>query len=649
MDCNRPRIFLFVCLLPIFAAASAFAQPVQRGTSHTDMASQGPDIATYMQIGKAYPAGYTWDGETVFFRSRMTGAYQVYRLDKTGWPYQLTTFEDGVDFFSLSWGGDMAIVGASTGGSEQSQLFLMDTPTGRLEQLTNSSDIRYGSVQWATDDRSIYYRSNEENGKDFHIYRMAVATGESEKIFGDSTDLNGWKTISDLSQDGSRLIISRYNSNFDKDIFLLNLADGSYQQLNQDSADIRYDNATLMPDNKTVWLICNGDDDGIRKLARMKVGSPIVEYVNDGWLDPRWEVENIGFSRDYKYMRALVNEEGYLRLKLRETESKAELPSPPLDGLIGGGYFDRNGACLVSFQGPTRTLDIWRWQPKTEELVQLTFSTYAGVDREQFVKPELIHFKSFDDLEIPAFLYLPPDHNPDQPVPFVVYAHGGPESQFKPAFVSSFQYLLLHGYGVLAVNPRGSSGYGTAYISLDNYHGRKDCLKDYRAGVEWLIDNGYTEPGMIGIRGRSYGGYVVLGMITEYPDLFSAAIDVVGIANFETFLTNTKAYRRHIREAEYGPLSDPDFLAEISPIHKAHLIRTPLLVIHGENDSRVPVGEARQIIKAINDNGGVVDSLIFPDEGHVTAKLANTITQYRRMVAFFDSYLKGSNKADLAE
>jgi len=177
-------------------------------------------------------------------------------------------------------------------------------------------------------------------------------------------------------------------------------------------------------------------------------------------------------------------------------------------------------------------------------------------------------------------------------------------------------------------------------MNLDNYKKRKHSLMDYKAGVEWLINKGYTKPGMIGIRGASYGGYVVLGMITEYPDMFSAAVDVVGIANFKSFLENTKSYRRGLREAEYGPLSDPNFLREISPINKAKLIKTPLLVVHGENDPRVPVSEARQIIAAIRANGGVIDSLIFPDEGHGASKRVNVITEYRKQVEFFGKQLK---------
>jgi dipeptidyl aminopeptidase/acylaminoacyl peptidase len=301
---------------------------------------------------------------------------------------------------------------------------------------------------------------------------------------------------------------------------------------------------------------------------------------------------------------------------------------------------DKDGNIIISFNGPTRAPDVWSWNPYTEELTQLTFSSYAGIDREIFSEPSLVKFESFDGLEVPAFMYLPPNYKEGESIPFIIHAHGGPEGQFQPYFQRNIQYLILNGYGLMAVNPRGSSGYGLEYLNMDNYKNRKHSLMDYKAAVDWLIDKGYTEQGMIGIRGGSYGGYVVLGMITEYPDLFSAAVDVVGIANFETFLKNTADYRRALRESEYGPLSDPEFLREVSPIHKAHLIKTPLLVVHGENDPRVPVSEARQIIAAVGDNGGIVDSLIFPDEGHGASKRVNIIAEYRKQVEFFDRNLK---------
>jgi len=629
-----------IITLTLLIGISAYSQSSIKDKTLLNKGKYIPDIATFLQIGGMTPAGYSWDGKDVYINSSMSGASQVYRINEHGWPFQLTTFEDGIDFFRINWGGDMAIVGASVGGSEQSQLYLMDTKTGRTMQLTHFEDIQMGSVVWNIDDRSVFYRSNEENGTDFHLYQMDIISGDTRKIFGDTTGIHGYLYIADLSQDGRYMIVAQYTSNVNNDLYLLNLETSEAKKLNEDDGDVIYGGPTLMPDNKTIWLTCNGNDDGITRIAKMKVGSPEVTYINDGWVDPKWEIENLGFSRDYKHMAASVNEDGFIRLKIREVETKAELPSPPLEGIITMGGSDKNGNIIFSFNGPTRAPDVWRWNPKTEELKQLSFSIYAGIDRELFTDPKLIHYKSFDGLEIPAFLYLPPDYVEGQPVPFIVNAHGGPEGQFQPYFQRNIQYFLLNGYGILSPNPRGSSGYGREYMNLDNYKNRKNSLKDYKAGVDYLIENNYTEKGMIAIRGGSYGGYVVMGMITEYPDLFSAAVDVVGIVNFKTFLENAKPYRRALRESEYGPLSDPEFLKEISPLHKVNLIKTPLLVVHGVNDPRVPIGEARQVIKAIQDNGGIVDSLIFPDEGHGASKRVNIIAEYRKQVEFFDTYLK---------
>ena len=629
------RKFLISFLIVTFCISSiGFAESKNTVKSLLNKGKYIPDIGTFLQIGANVPEGISWDGKDIYFSSSASGAKQVYRLTEEGWPYQLTTFEDGIDYFVLSYNGLMGIVGASVGGSEQSQLYLMDTQTGRVIKLTDFKDVQIGSVTWAKDDMSIYYRSNEENKTDFFLYQMDIATGESKKIL----DNPGYNAIADISQDGKTMIVTNFSSNVNNDLFILDLTTGAFEKLTEDTLDVRYTSPTLMPDNKTIWLVCNGNDDGTSRIAKMQIGSSKVEYVNDGWIDPKWEVEYVAFSRDYKIMAAQINEDGYNRLKIRETASKKELPSPPLDGMLGFAGSDMNGNILLSFSGPTYAPECWKWNPKTQKLKQLTYSIYAGIDRKLFREPKLIKYKSFDGLEIPAFLYLPADYD-GKPIPFVVSAHGGPESQFQPDFIRNFQYMMLNGFGIIAPNPRGSSGYGRDYQNLDTYKLRTNSLKDYKAAVEYLIANNYAEPGKIAIRGGSYGGYVVLGMITEYPDMFAAAINSVGIANFKTFLENTKPYRRALRESEYGPLSDPEFLDSVSPIYKAHLIKTPLFVIHGENDPRVPVDEARQIIKAVSDNGGIVDSLIFPDEGHGASKRVNVLESYRRQVEFLKKNL----------
>ncbi len=605
-----------------------------------------PDIGTFLQIGNWSPAGNSWDGKDVYVSSSASGEPQLYRITESGWPYQLTTFQDGFSGFTLSRNGHVAIVEAAVGGDENSQLYLMDTKTGRILKLTDKPGIRFGSVVWSRDDSKIYYRSNEENGTDFFIYEMNVTSGKTKKIFD---GIPGANVIADLSKDGNHMIIATWTSNVNNDLHHLNLTTGKWKTITKDKSEVIYGSVTMMPDNQTIWLDCNDNKDGMSRLATMKLGSPKLTYVDDGWLDTKWECEGVGFSRDFKYMAASTNEDGWGRAKVREVETGKAVKLPKLDGQMRVAGFTQDGEIIISFSSPTTAPEVYRWNPETEKLTQLTQSIYAGIDKALFRDPVLVRFPSFDGLEISGYLYLPAAYKEGEQIPFLVEAHGGPESQFRPGFIRNIQYMMLNGYGVFCLNPRGSSGYGRDFMALDNYKLRKNSLKDYKAATDYVIAQGYTKQGMIGIRGGSYGGYVTMGMITEYPDLFSAAVNVVGIVNFKTFLEKTADYRRALRESEYGPLSDPAFLDEVSPIHKAHLIKTPLLVIHGENDPRVPVYEARQIIAELNKIGTPVDSLIFPDEGHGASKRENVIAEYTKQVEFFDKHLKGIQKPEVKE
>jgi dipeptidyl aminopeptidase/acylaminoacyl peptidase len=222
----------------------------------------------------------------------------------------------------------------------------------------------------------------------------------------------------------------------------------------------------------------------------------------------------------------------------------------------------------------------------------------------------------------------------------VVFVHGGPEGQYRPTFQPIVQYLASAGFSVLAPNVRGSSGYGRTYIHLDDVRKRMDSVADLAHAVYWLRDTARADPHRIAVYGGSYGGFMVLAALTSYPDLWAAGVDLVGIANFVTFLENTGPWRRHLREAEYGSLEhDREFLEEISPIRKVDQIRAPLLVIHGANDPRVPIGEAEQIVARLKALGRTVEFLRLEDEGHQIAKLKNKLVAYPMAAEFLKRHL----------
>jgi len=251
-----------------------------------------------------------------------------------------------------------------------------------------------------------------------------------------------------------------------------------------------------------------------------------------------------------------------------------------------------------------------------------------------------VHYSSFDGEKIPAFLYLPKDYREGRKIPFLIQYHGGPEGQYRPSFNRSFQYFVSRGFGVLAPNVRGSSGYGKAFLEADNYKNRHKSVKDGIWAAKYLVDEGFSDQKRVAAWGGSYGGFMTMAVITEAPEYFGAACNIVGIVNFETFLEQTKDYRRKLREVEYGPLEDREFLKSISPIYKVDRIDMPLMLAHGLNDPRVPVGEAMQIAVALKKRGMPVEELYFADEGHGFAKEENRLLYMQVMAEFFERYLR---------
>jgi dipeptidyl aminopeptidase/acylaminoacyl peptidase len=613
--------------VPVDSLASPATRPAR-----APAAPVTPSIETFMQIGSASSPQTSADGSAIFFLSPMSGVSQVYELRRSGWPYQLTAFVDGVDFYEVSYTGRQMVVGSSPGGSEQSNLYLVNTDTYVVTPLKQADGVQHGSPVWSGDERYVYFRSNEESAKDFYIYRIDVTNGAVEKVW----EHEGWNEPVAISSDGAWLTVGHYSSNVNNDLYLVDIEVGGEVLLTRHSGDYVFENAQITPDFTHVYFVTNLNEDGIRRVGRQVLPSGPIEFIN---AESPWETEWMDLSENGQTLAWIENVEGYGLLKVLDLADGRRAELDDMKGIASGGMVSNVSTVVFTFESAAAPADIWKYDLDEDDLDRLTRVTMAGINPSLFAEPELVHYKSFDGLEIPAFLYLPPGRE-GEPVPFIMDIHGGPEGQARPSFIRHFQYLVANGYGILAPNIRGSSGYGREYIRLDDYKNRKQAIRDIYEGAMWLVNRGYAAPGKIGIKGGSYGGYATLAALVEYPDAFGAGLDDVGIANFVTFLTNTAPYRRAIREAEYGPLSDPEFLAEISPLTHADRMKAPLLIVHGENDPRVPVSEARQIAEAVRAAGGEVDTLIFSDEGHGASKLANRLVYYRKMVDFFDRYLK---------
>jgi dipeptidyl aminopeptidase/acylaminoacyl peptidase len=447
-------------------------------------------------------------------------------------------------------------------------------------------------------------------------------------------ETSGYHTVDDWAPDGSFLVVSRHYSNLNNDLYKLDLSSGEASLLTPHQGDTRFSGARVTPSGNGLFLATDHDGDFMR-LAHMDFPTAELEYLTSD----EWDVESVELSRDGRWLLASRNVEGYSDFVFFSGEGR-RMPEPEMPrGVFGGFELSPDGDRLAfTLTGPDRNPDVWLVGLPEGEPRRLTRSSTAGIPMRSFKRPEIVRYPTFDGREIPALFYEPDAEN----APVIINVHGGPESQSRPLFAPVTQYLLRRGYAVFMPNVRGSTGYGKAYTHLDDVYLRMGSVKDLAHAAGWLKGRGHRR---VAVMGGSYGGFMVLAALTEYPELWAAGVDIVGIANMVTFLENTGSYRRALREPEYGSLErDREFLESISPIYKAQEIKAPLMVIHGKNDPRVPVGEAEQIVENVRKNGGAVEYVLYEDEGHGLAKLKNRLDAYPKIAAFLDLHLADEQK-----
>jgi dipeptidyl aminopeptidase/acylaminoacyl peptidase len=399
---------------------------------------------------------------------------------------------------------------------------------------------------------------------------------------------------------------------------------------------VSYSDARFSRDGKSVYVASDRGSEFMR-LIRLDIADGKETVLTK---DIPWDVENFDLSPDGKTIAFVTNEDGASRLHLRRTKGNSALSAPKLPlGVVGGVRFHENSRelafTLSSAKSPS---DVYSYALKDEKLERWTESETGGLKAEGFVEPELVKIRSFDGVQVSAFLYRPNPTKFPGKRPVLVSIHGGPESQSRPSFMARNNYYLDElGVALLVPNVRGSAGYGKTFLTLDNGFKREDSVKDIGAFIDWVAKDARLDGGRVAVMGGSYGGYMVLASMVHFNDRLRCGIDIVGISNFLTFLKNTQDYRRDLRRVEYGDERIPDMakhLEAISPALNASKIRKPLFVVQGKNDPRVPITEAEQMVKAIRDQGGSVWYLMAKDEGHGFAKKKNADFQFLSQILF---------------
>jgi dipeptidyl aminopeptidase/acylaminoacyl peptidase len=602
-------------------------------------AGEPASLRQYLSVRGALSPTISPGGKDVTFLTDTTGVTQVWRVStKSGWPDQVTFFPGGVANAAWSPAGDDILVVADNDGDQKYQFFRVRPDGTGLAPLTADPKVRHKWGGWSHDGKTIFYTANGRDERYFDCYLMDVAGKRARRVFEKDAVLDA----AALSRDGRTLAVLATRSEVNFDLYLVDTATGKGRQVAPHTGDAKFLVIGFAADGRTLYLATDLDREFVN-LARLDVATGELKFLQD----EKHDIAAGMLSPDGRWLALTTNRDGYEGLTVWDTRIHEPVRLPKLPrAMVALGGFSADGTQLaVSLNAPTLTDDVWVLDLPGARATQVTFSSLAGIDPKTFVDPELVRYKTFDGREVPAFLYLPKDPPKDHSLPVLLNIHGGPEIQEQPYFWAVYQYFVSRGYAVLAPNIRGSSGYGKAYLALDNGRKRWDALKDIAAAADWIGQQPGLDRKRVAVWGASYGGFATLAMLTHYPDLFACGIDYYGFADFKTFLANTAPYRRPIRIAEYGdPEKDTEFFDKISPLRHVERIKRPLFVVQGANDPIVPASESQKLVEKIKAGGGTVKYVPFADEGHGLSKLSNRIQAFEEMSRFLDQILSPKGK-----
>ena len=599
---------------------------------HTVAQESSDELATKIEamakVGACYSPSFSPDGSEIVFISNMSGTPQLWKMSSSGgWPNQLTNFNDPVSNANWSPKGDKIAFQLAPGGGMNSQIYLINSDGSKLEKITSGGKSNNWVGNWSNDGNYLSYSSNEKNPTGMDSYLYNVSTKSNEYHFKNQ----GIGRITDINKKNDHFLISRLLSRGSNDVYLVDKESNETLLTKHNGPGSFY--GEFAP-NGEIYMRSNLDRDKIA-FGKIKNGNIII-------LSEREDSELQSFVINKSGSMALLiwnvagrNEVSVFDMERQKESMSLEMPVE----LIGDIEFSLDDRYfLFTGSGSREPANVWRYDIEEESFMKLTQSPHPGIVLDELVTPKLVKFKSFDGLELSGWLYQPKTGK--KPYPTVISYHGGPEGQSRPSFSYTFQALLSQGIAVFSPNVRGSSGFGKRFVNLDNGALRTNGVRDIEACFNHIVDSGFADKNRVGIMGGSYGGYMVMAGITEYPDMFAGAANLFGVVNFITFFEETEPWMAEISKIEYGdPDTETDMLIALSPINKVDVVKTPTIVLHGANDTNVPVVEAEQVVENLKKRNIPVEYVLFPDEGHGWRKTPNKVTSAVSIVNWFKKYL----------
>jgi len=578
------------------------------------------------------------DNSKLLISSNRSGIYNMYTVPTAGGKMTPVTESDSSSIFATSYfpNDERMLFRMDGNGDEIYHIYLRDTD-GSHKDLTPFEGKRANFSGWTKDKSSFLFSSNKRDERFSDLYEMDLETLTPKMLYQND---DGY-FIGGLSDDKKYLsLIKPINTN-DSDLFLYGMEDKSLTKINENqSANSPND---YSPDGNSLYYT---SDDGSEFAQLMKYD--IVNKTTEKVMGLDWDIWGTYFTENDKYQVTYINEDAKNVIEVKDVASGENIDLPSFDGMdITNVGFSSDEKLMRFYAGGSHTpSNLYVYNLETKEQTKLTDVLNDEIQAQDLVNAEVIRYKSFDGLEIPAIYYKPHQASAETKVPALVWVHGGPGGQSRQNFSSLIQYMVNHGYAVLAVNNRGSSGYGKTFYQMDDLnHGDKD-LKDCVSGKDWLAQQPEIDGEKIGIIGGSYGGYMTMAALTFTPEEFDVGVNIFGVTNWIRTLRSIPPWWEAQKDALYKELGDPNSadsvrLRAISPLFHTDKVTKPLIVLQGSKDPRVLQVESDEIVAGVKKNGVPVEYVLFEDEGHGFVKKENQIKAYSEVLKFLDVYLKG--------
>lgn len=593
-----------------------------------------------------YGGAFSPDEEKLLVGNNATGVYNAYTIDLKSGEETALTQSDSTSVWAVTYfpNDERFIYHADNDGDEIDHIFMCDT-SGKVQDITPFEGAKSQFYKWRRDDSTFIYASNKRDPKFFDVYTMNIHSLASEMLFKNDSGLN----VQAITEDLMHLALTKSITTSEDEMYMYNRATKDMQLISADTAKGTFSPQFFDQAGENLYYLTNvGGEFTYLAAYNLESGESKEIFSSD------WDVRYAYQSYNEKYRIIGINADGKTEIKVFDIASGQEVDFPDMPGKdIKSVNVSKSEQLVRLTVGSSKSPnDIYVYNFETKSLKKLTDALNPDMNAEDLVDAEVVRYKSFDSLEIPAIYYKPLNASADNKVPALVWVHGGPGGQSRVGYFSLIQYLVNHGYAILAVNNRGSSGYGKTFYEMDNQkHGDVD-LKDCVAAKDYLASLPYIDGDKIGIIGGSYGGYMVMAALTFKPEAFDVGVNIFGVTNWLRTLKSIPPYWESFRAALYDELGDPYTadsvrLYNISPLFHADQVTKPLMVLQGANDPRVLQAESDEIVDAVKANGVPVVYELFPDEGHGFVKKENEIKGYGQILEFLDTYLKGEKEDEM--